>query len=282
MIIKGKIKNLIKSIIMTSREKTIIPIVHPIDNNKILLNKVALIAGGTGGIGLAIVKSFVESGCKVILAGTNEKKINRCINQIEDCYASNIKAFILNLGDIQSFDEKIKEASDLFGRIDIFVNAAGVHTDNVDFWGMVPEEYERVMNINLKGPFFICQSIGKYMKEKKIKGHILLISSSRGSEPAWSPYGISKWGLNGLTLGLAKMMLPYGIIVNAIAPGSTATDLLDVKEGDSIYSIENGLERYAMPDEIASYAKLMVSDVGNMIVGETIRISGGRGTIDLR
>lgn len=87
------------------------------------------------------------------------------------------------------------------------------------------------MDVNLKGTFFACQSIGKYMKANKVKGAILLVSSSRGSEPAWSPYGISKWGLKGLTKGLGKMFAPYGINVNAIAPGSTATRLIGIKEG---------------------------------------------------
>lgn len=113
-------------------------------------------------------------------------------------------------------------------------------------------------------------------------GHILLVSSSRGAEPAWSPYGISKWSLNGLTKGLAQILLPYGIIVNAIAPGSTATELIGVKSGDSIESEENGLGRLVMPVEVANVAKLLVSGAGDMIVGETIHISGGRGLFDIR
>lgn len=147
---------------------------------------------------------------------------------------------------------------------------------------MTPEEYDRVMDINLKGTFFACQAVGKYMMLNNIKGHILLISSSRGSEPAWSPYGISKWGMKGLTKGLAKMLIPHGIVVNTIAPGSTATELIGVKEGDSIYSTENEESRYIVPDEVGMLAKLLVSDAGNMIVGETIHISGGRGVFDIR
>ena len=114
------------------------------------------------------------------------------------------------------------------------------------------------------------------------KSHILIISSSRGSEPAWSPYGISKWALNGLIRGLAQMLLPYGIIVNGISPGATATELIGIKEDDSIYSTENGEGRLIMPDEIANVAKLLVGPAGDMIVGETIHVSGGRGVFDIR
>ena len=127
-----------------------------------------------------------------------------------------------------------------------------------------------------------CQAVGKYMKDNHVKGSILLVSSSRGSEPAFSPYGISKWGLKGLTEGLGKILISYGINVNAIAPGSTATGLIGFKEGDSITSNENGMNRLIMPDEVASLAKLLVSDAGKMIDGEVIHISGGRGTFDIR
>ena len=95
-------------------------------------------------------------------------------------------------------------------------------------------------------------------------------------------YGISKWGLKGLTEGLGKILIPYGINVNAIAPGSTATGLIGFKEGDSITSNENGMNRLIMPDEVATLAKLLVSDSGKMIDGEVVHISGGRGTFDIR
>ena len=147
---------------------------------------------------------------------------------------------------------------------------------------MTPAEYDRIMDINLKGVYFACIEMAKYWKGNHRKGHILLISSSRGSEPAWSPYGISKWGINGMTKGLAEILTSEGIIVNAIAPGSTATPLLGIHEGDSIYSEDNKLGRMIVPDEIATYAKLLVSDAGDMLAGETIHISGGRGVWDIR
>lgn len=181
-----------------------------------------------------------------------------------------------------TFNSVVQEVVSKHGRLDIFISSAGVHTENVDFWSMIPAEFDRVMNINLKGAFFACQYVGKYMKENKIKGSILVVSSSRGSEPAWSPYGISKWGLKGLVEGLGKMLIPYGINVNAIAPGSTATGLIGIKEGDSITSEENGMNRLIMPDEVATLAKLLVSDAGKMIDGEVVHIAAGRGTFDIR
>ena len=254
-----------------------IPILE-IKNDKLFSNKVALITGGSGGIGMAIAKHLLQDGCKVIIAGTNEDKLV-CAKQELGAH----DFIVLDMNDIESFDKKIKELFIKNGGIDIFICSAGVHSENIDFWQMTEKEYDRVMNVNLKGTYFFCQTAAKYIKEHKGGGgNILLVSSSRGSEPAWSPYGISKWALNGMTKGLAKELAPYGINVNAIAPGSTATNLLGYKKGESIYCEDNSVHRLSMPEEVANLAGLLVSDAGKMINGEIIHISAGRGTFDIR
>ena len=85
-----------------------------------------------------------------------------------------------------------------------------------------------------------------------------------------------------MTKGLAQILLPHGIIVNGIAPGSTATELIGFHDGDNLFSRENGMERLATPEEIANVARLLVSPAGDMIVGETVHVSGGRGVFDIR
>lgn len=275
----GKTVKTVKKIISLLKTKNVVTIPQIVDENKLLNGKTAVIVGGTGGIGHAIAKGFLESGCKVIITGTNQKKLAETLEKFKDV---NVKGMVLDLGKQGSFNDKVKEAVSIFGRVDILVNSGGVHSENIDYWKMSEAEYDRIMDINLKGAFFLCQAFGKYMRDNAIKGHILLISSSRGSEPAYSPYGLSKWGLNGMTQGLAKLLLPHGIIVNAIAPGSTATPLLGIKEGDNLYCDENGMERYIIPDEVAAYARMLVSDMGNVVIGETIHVSAGRGVFDIR
>ena len=276
------IKEIIKRIIALTKKKEIFAIPHVVGSEELLKDKVAFISGGSGGIGFAIAKDLLESGCKVIVAGTNQKKISNLLLGLDEKLKSRAKEFIIDVMDISSFDSVVSNAVSVFGKIDIFVNSAGTHTQDVDFWNMTSDEYDRILDINLKSAFFLCQTFGKYMKNNNIKGHMLLISSSRGSEPAWSPYGISKWGLDGMVKGLAKVMVPYGIIVNGIAPGPTATSLLGIKDGDSLYTTQNSVGRLADPSEISAYAKLMVSDLGNMVVGEILHISGGRGCCDIR
>ena len=278
------LKMILKKIYLLSKKKEVIPILQPISESKILYGKKALIVGGTGGIGSAIAKEFIRSGAHCIIAGTNKTKLEGMDLFSDTEFKNSAEPLVINLNDTSSFSQIFSKDSVIqkCGEVDILVNAAGVHTEQVSFLGMTTEEYDRVMNINLRGVFFLCQAFSDYLIMNKKKGHILLISSSRGSEPAWTPYGISKWALNGLTKGLAKELLPYGIIVNAIAPGSTATELLGKKSGDSIFTLDNGINRLALPEEICTYAKFLVSDAGNMLVGETIHISAGRGLFDVR
>ena len=247
-----------------------------------LTGEIALITGGSGGVGLAIAKAFLRAGAKVIIAGTSKDKLDKICTEIND---SNLKSIVLNYDEPYSFEGKIKEAENIFGRIDILVSSAGIHVDRdgLDFINTTIEEYDKVMDINLKGTYFMCQTVAKYMIDKKIKGHILIISSQSALEPSWSPYRLSKLGIDGIVRGMGQRLLGHGIIVNAIGPGPTATTMQkDYKEGGSIYTPLNPIHRFTMPEEVAQYAKLLVSDLGNTIVGQTIYMSGGRGITEIR
>lgn len=249
-----KIKNFIKKIIYLTREKKIVAVPVPVNTNKILANKIALITGGSSGIGYSMAEAFINSGCKVIIAGTNEEKLKLCCEQLGENSAC-IKIDIRNVEDIP---DGIEKASSLFeeNRIDILVNSAGV-VNKDSFLDMTETEYDTIMDINTKGTYFMCQYMSKYMIEKKIKGHILNVTSSSALRPAWTPYQMSKWAIKGFTLGLADQLLPHGIIVNAIAPGPVATPMLDKNENDNIYLKGQPSERYAVPSEIANLAVFM-------------------------
>lgn len=273
-------KKLIKKIIRVMKRKEYIPIVSEIKDADLLKNKVAFISGGSGGIGSAIAKKFINAGCKVIISGTSEKKLMAISSKL----GNNCKYVILNLNNINDYEKVLEESVKIFGKIDILVNSAGIHTTRkgAEFLNFKVSEFEDIIDINLKSVYFLSQKFANYFIENNIKGHILMISSSTCFEPAWSPYRISKWGIRGLTSGMAQELIKYGIVVNAIAPGSTATSMLDYEDGDSIYTEENTNNRYIMPEEVANIALLLVGDTGNMIVGETILASGGRGRTEIR
>lgn len=185
--------------------------------------------------------------------------------------------------DVKSIPDKVRSATAMFpeNRVDILVNSAGL-VAHADFAHMTEEEYDGIMDVNAKGTYFMSQAVSQLMIEKKTKGHILNVTSSSALRPAWTPYQMSKWAVRGLTLGLADLLLPYGIIVNAIAPGPVATPMLGKTEGDSIENPEGPCGRFAMPSEIASLAVFMVSDLGNLIVGDTYYMTGGSGTISMK
>lgn len=246
-----------------------------------LKGKIALISGGSGGVGLAIAKAFLKAGAKVIIAGTSQEKLNDICNEIKN---NDLKSIVLNYNDPSAFDSKVEEAVSIFGRIDIFVSSTGIHVDRdgLDFINTTIEEYDKIMGINLRGTYFMCQAIAKYMIVHQIKGHILIISSQSALEPSWSPYRLSKLGIDGITRGIAQRLLEHGIIVNAIGPGPTATTMQKEYKGDNIYTPLNPISRFTMPEEVAQYAVLMVSDLGNTIVGQTLYMSGGRGITEIR
>ena len=275
-----KVKYYLKAFISTFKAKQVISIIQPIDSYKEFEGKVALITGGSGGIGKAIAKMLVNCGCRVIICGTNKDKLIRCARDI----SPQCKYMVLDLTDISSFEAVVEQSFEVFGAIDILINSAGIHNPSRfnSFLTTTIEDFDKIMNINVKGTYFFSQTVAKKMISEGTKGHICLISSQSAIEPAWSAYRLSKWAEKGMVQGLAQELLKYGIIVNGVAPGPTATSMQGYKDGDSIYTDTNPSMRYVMPEEVAECVKLCVSENGNIIVGDTIYISGGRGIVDIR
>lgn len=273
----GTLTKKIEGISKAARKKSVVAVPKLTDTAHLLEGKVALITGGSGGIGFAIAKAFVESGCKVVITGTNQSKLDDCVEKL----GNNCKGIVVNLTDTTMLGGKVQEAAECFdGRIDILVNAAGI-TNHTDFRHMTEKEYDDIMDINAKGTFFMCQFVSELMIKQKIKGHILNVTSSSALRPAWTPYQMSKWAIRGFTIGLADTLIPYGIVVNAIAPGPVATPMLNRDDSD-LYMENHPCKRMASASEIANLAVFMVSDMGDLIVGDTFYITGGSGLISNR
>jgi NAD(P)-dependent dehydrogenase (short-subunit alcohol dehydrogenase family) len=161
------------------------------------------------------------------------------------------------------------------GVIDILVNNAGVNGGHLP--NATESDYDIVMDTNLKGVFFFSQIAGKYMVERKVKGNILNVASSSSLRPAVSAYTISKWGIRGLTMGLARSLSKYGITVNGIAPGQTLTPMMtnDIDSNSNIAKTDIPLGRWILPEEIANGALFLVSDLGRAVVGDILYMTGG-------
>lgn len=158
------------------------------------------------------------------------------------------------------------------------VNNAGVI--NKTFFGSTQEmDFDLVIDTDLKGPYFLSELFAAYMKENNIRGNILNVSSSSAIRPASNSYGLAKWGIRGMTLGLAKHLSADEIVVNAIAPGPTATSMLLTSDDKDINRPSSPSERYATPEEIANLSVVLVSDLGRMINGDTVYVTGGCGLL---
>jgi len=249
----------------------------PVYSGELLNGKVALIIGGSGGIGSEIAKAYARNGCEVILAGTNEDKLNAvCAEKGLD----RAKCLTADMKSVEQLSELVRKAVSLFGRIDILVHCAGVHCR--DPFGQVTEQtWDDVMNVNLKSMYFACQFVSDYMIKNNIKGHILTVGSASSAKPGWTPYEISKNGVKALTLGFADKLIKHGIVVNGVAPGPVSTAMLGREKTNDVTWPGNPTGRMCTPAEIANWAVFLVSDMGNMVVGDTFFVSGGSGTICL-
>lgn len=256
-----------------------IPVNNLILYGELLKGRCALITGGTSGIGFAIAEAFLRNKADIIITGRNESKIEKAVNQLKKEFAEQkVIGIVLDNCDVTKMKDIFQNP--LLGglKIDILVNNAGVI--NKTFFGNTLEsDFDMVIDTDLKGPYFLSELFAEYMKENKIQGNILNVSSSSSIRPANNSYGLAKWGIRGMTLGLAKHLSADGIVVNAIAPGPTATSMLMGNDEQSISRPASPSGRYTTPEEVSNLSVVLVSDLGRMINGDTVYVTGGCGLL---
>ena len=220
-----------------------------------------------------MARQFVLAGAKVIITGRNEEKLKKVVSSIGE----SASYYILDNNDVDKFEIAVNDINDIFGNIDILVNNAGI-IGKTSFPNMTVEDFDTVLATNLRGPVFLSQVFVKHCIANNIKGNVLNVGSSSCLRPAISSYTMSKWGIRGFTLGLAKKCAKYGITVNGIAPGPTATPILG-KDGTDLTNNDIPAERFITSDEIATMAVKLVSDSGRMIIGDMVYMTGGAGNL---
>lgn len=257
---------------------TVTPQIVTLSTNELLSGRTALITGGTSGIGKAIAEAFLNAGANVIISSRSLERAQETASELKLLYPlQTVSGVEMDNTDISKIKETIERLVSMHIMIDILVNNAGV---GEGFWGRTTEEeYDKVMDTNLKGVFFLTEYIAKYMKDNGIKGNILNICSSASLRPANTAYRLSKWALRGFTAGIAKTLIKYDIVVNGIAPGPTATPLFGYENLEDISKPVNPNGRFAAPQEIANMAVIYVSDMGRTIVGDIAYMTGGAGNL---
>lgn len=242
-----------------------------------LENKTAIITGGSRGIGKAISIYLASLGANIVVNYNNSEKSAKDIVEEIQLMGKNalaVKGNITNSEDIQFI---IQETIENFGSIDILVNNAGITRDNL-LMRMKEDEWDEVLNTNLKGPFLMTKGIIRHMIKKK-RGKIINISSIVGvsGNAGQSNYSAAKAGLIGFTKSIAKEVASRGIQVNAVAPGFIETDMTNslpenVKE-DLLKNIP--AKTFGTPKDIASMVGYLSSELSDYITGQTIHIDGG-------
>ena len=242
-----------------------------------LNGKVAIVTGGTRGIGLEIVRTFLKNGASVALFGSKEESVTESINKLkEESENYQVIGFYPNLASEDEVKEIFAKIASEFGHIDILVNNAGM-SSSTKIEDYTVEEYDKIADLNMKGVFICSKEIVSYLKETK--GNIINISSmvSIYGQPAGCVYPMSKFAVNGLTKSLSRELAPVGIRVNAVAPGITKTDMVASLPDEMIKPLiaTIPLGRIGEPKDIANACLFLASDMASYVTGEIMQVDGG-------
>lgn len=264
MSIKTKIKHLIQP------KKIIYSPVYVIGESELLKGKSIVITGGSSGIGRSIAVLACKYDANVLIVGRNESDL------IESCKKAgdNCKYLVMDLTNRieENFLKKCEQI--LNGNVTNLVNNAGVYID-YNSLNYSDDEYNKIFELNVRAPFFISQFFVKYCLEKHIAGNILFTSSNRSLMGDDGPYGMSKAAVNNFIEGLAREYVKYGIRVNGIAPGMTASNINHVDVNGDLFSSGCRGERVLLPDEIAQVSCFLMSDISKCITGAIIPCDEG-------
>lgn len=237
--------------------------------------KIAIVTGAAKGIGQSISKNLIIDNYFVIVADIDSTDSEQIINNLGNKDSEFIKCNISNHDDVKSLFKVIKQK---YGQIDVVVNNAGVIRDNM-IWNMSKDDFDTVIDINLKGTWMMCQEAAKLMKEQK-KGKIVNISSRAwlGNNRGQSNYAASKAGIVALTRVLALELGKYNVNVNAVAPGLIDTPLTQSLSDEVMQKLVDAqpTKKVGKPEDIANVVSFLISEKSNFITGQIIHVDGGR------
>ena len=237
-----------------------------------LENKVAIVTGGTRGIGYEIVKKFLDNKAKVVLFGSREESVNKALESLKD-EGYEVMGLYPDLSNLDEVKKAYEEIINKYGKIDILVNNAGV-SSSMPFEKYTEDEYNKLVDINIKAVYNCSKAVVEYMKENG--GSILNTSSmvSIYGQPSGVMYPASKFAVNGMTKSLARELGKYNIRVNAVAPGITETDMVKSLPKEMIEPLIKTipLGRIGKPEDVANAFLFLASDMASYVTGEILSV----------
>ncbi len=242
-----------------------------------LKDKVAIITGGSRGIGYATAEAFLKEGAAVIIAASSPATAEKAVTKLQAQFpADRVAGIAPDLTSLDSVREAFTQIKERFGRIDILVNNAGI-SESTPLLQYTEETFDKVMDLNVKGVFNTTRIAAEIMTEQG-SGVILSTSSmvSIYGQPSGFAYPASKFAVNGLTLSLARELGPKGIRVNAVAPGITETDMMRAVPKEVIEPMiqQIPLRRLGQPEDIANAFVFLASEEASYITGVVLSVDG--------
>lgn len=272
--LKEYIKRGITYVVSGVPQKIVKVPVAQIQYGGILEGKKVLITGGSRGLGYAIAKRCLEEKAVVTITGRSKEVLEEAKKSLGN--PENLFVFEHDVRQYDKDDELILNARRAMNGIDCLINNAGVSVHNIDYSNCTEEQWDRQMDTNLKGVYFLTQAYMKYYEEVgKKSGKIINMVSERGLYGDDVPYGMAKRALISYTEGLARKLILKGVRVNAIAPGVTATEMTGYDPEDNLFRRYAVGRRVLLPEEIAEVAIFMISDASNCISGQVIACNEG-------
>lgn len=245
-----------------------------------LTGKVAIVAGGSGGLGKGMATGLADAGATVIIAGRSKEKLDSAVAEIKATTGGNVTGMILDITSVKASADFVAEVADRFGHIDILVNSAGINIRRpaLEF---KEEDWDKVCDAQLKYVFFMTQAVANHMVDKGIKGRIINIGSlsSMIGLKNMVAYCASKGAIVQVTKALANEWAQYGITVNAICPGYFMTELtkplLSDPEVMRKYCEKIPMGRTGLPDDLASTVVYLASEASGYVTGQELYVDGG-------
>jgi len=244
---------------------------------KRLLDKVVIVTGGAQGIGKSIVEKLASEGANCVIVDVDLQTAQNTAKEVEEKYGVKTLVFNVDVVNYQQVQSCVDETVAKFGKVDILVNNAGITKDNLII-RMTEEEWDKVLDVNLKGCFNFIKAVSKYMIKQK-SGRIINIASVVGlmGNPGQANYSASKGGLIALTKTVAKELASRNILVNAVAPGYIKTRMTEQLSEEQKKKLQEyiSLNRLGEPEDVANVVWFLCIEESSYITGQVISVNGG-------